>query len=98
MCKSFADHGHSASVRAVASCEQYVATGGADDKIFVYSVKTREQLETLLHHNGTINALAFTPDAKFLLTGGSDGQIAAINVKKMKKEKVWQNAHKGETK
>jgi hypothetical protein len=66
MCKSFADHGHSASaVRAVASCA---------------GIHTRR---------------------KVLIDGWlgiSDRQIAAINVKKMKKEKVWQNAHKGETK
>lgn len=49
----------------------------------------------MLHHTGTVNSVVFVDNAKYLITGGTDGQIAFINTKKWQLDKVWEKAHKG---
>lgn len=43
--QSFAVHAHTASVRTVDTRGKYLASGGADDRIFVYDMKTRQEIQ-----------------------------------------------------
>lgn len=72
-----------------------MASGGADDRIVVYNLKTRTELCTLDHHNGTVNCLQFTKGASHLITGGADGILAIVRTGSWQLEKIWDKAHKG---
>uniref|UniRef100_A0A336M4M5 CSON003115 protein n=1 Tax=Culicoides sonorensis TaxID=179676 RepID=A0A336M4M5_CULSO len=93
--KTFAGPLHTQSVRALGTASHYFASGGADDRVRVYDLKKRQEIRELLHHKGTINSVVFVDNAKYLITGGTDGQIAFINTKKWQLDKVWEKAHKG---
>lgn len=43
MIQSFADKSHSGSIRCVAVHERWIASGGTDDRIFIYDMSTRKQ-------------------------------------------------------
>lgn len=77
------------------TCLDLLASGGADDRIVVYNLKTRKEHCLLTHHNGTVNCLQFTEDHTHLISGGQDGMLAIIRVGNWQLEKVWENAHKG---
>ncbi|EFA00787.1 p21-activated protein kinase-interacting protein 1-like [Tribolium castaneum] len=93
--QSFAAHDHSASVRCVALSGPYLASGGADDRIFIYDLKSRKQHCTLTHHDATITCLQFTENHSHLISGSSDGVLAIVRVGNWQLEKVWEKAHKG---
>ncbi|XP_055546634.1 p21-activated protein kinase-interacting protein 1-like [Wyeomyia smithii] len=90
----FSTHNHTASVRALASHGKILASGGADDRICLFDLEHGTLRDEMLHHNGTVNCLTFSPDGCFLFSGSHDGAISAINVKKLTVEKTWKNAHK----
>lgn len=48
-----------------------------------------------MSHQGTINALAFTPDGTHLLTGGDDGRMIATRLKTWFTDATWKKAHNG---
>lgn len=72
-----------------------VASGGADDRICLYDLEKRREIEDLYVHDGTINCLAFVPDGSYLITGGADGKISFIKTSNWKIDKVYEKAHKG---
>lgn len=95
MIQSFADHSHAGSVRCLAVSGKYVVSGGSDDRIFVYDMKQRNQSQILQHHQGTVNAVQFTPDASHLLSIGSDGHFVAVRLGSWMIEGNWRKAHGG---
>lgn len=76
-------------------CGNLMASGGADDRIFVYDLNTRQEHCMLTHHNSTINCLTFTPMHSHLISGTADGCISLVRVGNWQLEKVWEKAHKG---
>lgn len=72
-----------------------MASGGADDRIFIYDLKTRQEHCMLTHHNSTVNCLTFTPAHTHLISGTADGTISIVRVGNWQLEKVWEKAHKG---
>lgn len=95
MYQSFSTHSHTSSIRTVASNGRLVASGGADDRICVYDLEKRREIDDLFIHDGTINTLAFVPDGTYLLSGGADGKISFIKTSNWKVDKVFEKAHKG---
>jgi protein MAK11 len=93
--QSFAAHDHAASLRCVATSGQYLASGGADDRIFVYDMKTRKEHCALTHHEATITCLQFTENHSHLISGSSDGVLTIVRVGNWQLEKIWPKAHKG---
>lgn len=93
--QSFASHSHTSSIRCVTRRDKLIASGGADDRIIIYDMKSRKELYTLDHHNGTVNCLEFTENNSHLISGGADGVLAIVRVGSWMLEKVWEKAHKG---
>ncbi|XP_034947045.1 p21-activated protein kinase-interacting protein 1-like [Chelonus insularis] len=92
--RSFATKSHTASIRALACKKHYVASGGADDSIYLYDMNNRRESGKLMHHNGTVNCVAFTPDATHMLSCSTDGSIAVVRCGNWQLEKHWPSAHK----
>ncbi|XP_022905699.2 p21-activated protein kinase-interacting protein 1-like [Onthophagus taurus] len=93
--QSFASHTHSSSLRCVSFSNPYLASGGADDRIVIYDLKTRKEHCMLTHHNATVNCLKFTPQHTHLMSGSADGMLSITRVGNWQVEKVWEKAHKG---
>lgn len=93
--KSFAMRSHSASVRCVANAKHHLASGGADDSVYLYDMRYRVESGRLMHHNDTVNSIEFTPEGSHIFTCSNDGSIAAIRCGNWQIEKHWQKAHKG---
>ncbi|EDX17966.1 GD15809 [Drosophila simulans] len=93
--QTFADNSHAGSISSVAVQWPWVATGGSDDRIFVYDMRTRKQSQIILSHAGTVNTLEFSPDLSHLLSGSDDGHMVATRVGSWTKEGVWKKAHAG---
>lgn len=72
-----------------------MASGGADDRICLYDLEKRLEINDLYIHDGTINSLEFTPCGSYLITGGSDGKMTFIKTSNWKIDKVFEKAHKG---
>ncbi|XP_011177311.2 p21-activated protein kinase-interacting protein 1-like [Zeugodacus cucurbitae] len=92
--QSFADKSHAGPLKCLAVHGHYVATGATDDRIFLYDMRSRKQTNIILTHEGTVNALAFTPDSSHLLSGGDDGRMIATRQNTWATEGNWK-AHKG---
>ncbi|XP_052867023.1 p21-activated protein kinase-interacting protein 1-like [Anopheles cruzii] len=92
--EAFAAHLHTSSVRSMASHGKYIATGGADDRICLLDVERGTQITEFLHHDGTINAVAFAKDGSHLFAGCSDGDMSAISMGRLTVTRTWKNAHK----
>lgn len=95
MYQSFSTHSHTGSIRSVASNGKMVASGGSDDRICLYDLEKRLEIDDLYIHDGTVNSLEFTPCGSYLITGGSDGKMAFIKTSNWKVDKVFEKAHKG---
>lgn len=48
MHQSFAVHAHIASVRTVHAKGKYLASGGSDDRIYVYDMKRRQEIQVFI--------------------------------------------------
>lgn len=55
--KTFATHSHSSNIRSVASNKYYLASGGADDSVYLYDLRHRVESGRLIHHNGKYNLI-----------------------------------------
>lgn len=95
MFQTFSTHSHTSSIRSVATSGKIIASGGADDRICVYDLEKRREIDDLFIHEGTINTLAFVPDGSYLISGGSDGKMMFIKTSNWKVDKVFERAHKG---
>lgn len=92
--QTFASHDHSSSVRCLASCGNYLASGASDDRIIVYDLKARKEHCMLTHHESTITALAFTNHHSHVISAAQDGSLAIVRVGNWQLEKLWTKAHK----
>ncbi|XP_076238297.1 p21-activated protein kinase-interacting protein 1-like [Calliopsis andreniformis] len=93
--RTFATRSHLNSVRSIASNKHYLASGGADDSVYLYDMRYRVESGRLIHHNNTVNCVTFSPEASHLFTCSNDGTIAAIRCGNWQIEKHWQKPHKG---
>lgn len=93
--QTFASRDHVGSVRCIDIHKNFIASGGSDDKIFIYDMNRRVLLQLLTCHDGTVNTVAFSPDGNYILSGGADGRVVITKVGSWLVEKVFTAAHKG---
>ncbi len=74
--------GHSATVEAIAiGPKGYIlASGGADQTIRLWNLKTGQLLHRFLGHLATVQTLAISPNGRRLVSGSSDRTILAWNL------------------
>lgn len=72
-----------------------MASGGADDKVFIFDMLKRQESSLLNLQRGTVTTLAFTPDTSHLFVGDSSGALIAYSTKTWELHKAWPKAHKG---
>ena len=53
----------------------YLASGGTDEKIYIWCAKDGSLLDTLEGHDGDINSIAFSPDSRWIASGSDDGTV-----------------------
>lgn len=92
---TFADKSHAGSLKCVAVQGPWLASGGSDDRIFIYDMRTRKQSYILHSHTGTVNAVVFSPDLTHLLSASADGHMMATRVGTWTTEGDWRKAHAG---
>ena len=51
-------------------------TGSADKTVKIWDISSQVCTETLKMHNGTVWDLRFSPDGRYLISGGDDGILA----------------------
>ncbi|XP_034249634.1 p21-activated protein kinase-interacting protein 1-like [Thrips palmi] len=93
--QTFACHSHRASVRSLAVGGVHLASGSTDETIRLYNTLNQVESGMLTHHNGSVNALAFTEDGTHLITAGDDGMIAVVQTGSWFVEKQWAGTHSG---
>lgn len=57
-----------------------LVSGGDDQRIKIWDLKTGQLLRTLTDHQGSISALAISPNNKWLVSGSSDRSIKIWNL------------------
>jgi len=69
--------GHSEDVFSVSfSCDgKYIASGGIDGTIKLWSVETGKWLKTCKGHTRIVYTVSFSPDGKYIASGGDDNTI-----------------------
>ncbi|KAI2648816.1 p21-activated protein kinase-interacting protein 1-like [Labeo rohita] len=91
---NFTHHAHTASLTAVSSSDQFIATGSNDETIQLYDMSKKTEHGALLHHDGTVSCLEFY-GTSHLLSGGQDGLICVWSTQKweclksIKAHKTW---------
>ena len=81
--------GHSDFIKSITFSPdgKYIASGGADNTIKLWSVDTGQQIKSLEGHTSNIQSIAISPDGKFLASGSadSDNTIRLWNLERVSK-------------
>ncbi|TDG40000.1 hypothetical protein AWZ03_013577 [Drosophila navojoa] len=92
---TFADRSHDGSIKSLAVHKHWIATGGIDDRIFIYDMRLRKQAHVLNAHKGVVNTLVFSSDSTHLMSGGVDGHMIATRLANWSTEGDWPRPHNG---
>ncbi|KAM0919135.1 hypothetical protein ACQ4PT_008514 [Festuca glaucescens] len=79
---AYAFHGHADEVFATACSPvdaSLVVSGGKDDRGFLWSIGSAENVQELPGHKDTVSTVAFSSDGKLVACGSMDGQINVWN-------------------
>jgi WD repeat-containing protein 1 (actin-interacting protein 1) len=73
----FHEFNYEAACIAISADDKFVAVGGDDKKIHVYTLEKDEltEIKVLTQHSGKIRALKFSPDGKHLASGDSNKEV-----------------------
>ena len=63
---------------------QYLAFGGPENNLLIYSIPSRRMLASLKEHENNISSLLFSEDSSILYSGGFDGYLCIWQLKTLK--------------
>ncbi len=66
---------HEGQVTCLCASSRYLCSGGVDESVRVFDLRTRRSVGVLQQHSSTVNCMAMVPPGKVLLTGGEEGNI-----------------------
>ncbi len=69
-----------------------VASGGGDDRAFIWRSDTGQRMAELKGHTDSVVAVRFSADGKLLATGGLDGRVVIWNVDDASEKAVCEGA------
>ena len=74
---------HTSDIRCIEASpfDNIFASGDRQGFVRIWNWKTLKRLGSVSSHSGTVNAIAFSPRQKVLVTGGDDGKIKVISYK-----------------
>lgn len=82
--------GHENAVQALAvdPSGQWIASGGADRVVRVWSAETRDTRRLYRNNSDFISALAFSPDGSMLAMGSLDGTVKLLSMNSYRMQRV----------
>ena len=86
---------HEGGVTVVAASDRFIASGGRDGVVRVYDRGRKKTIE-LRGHDGTISALGFDSEGRYLASGGEDRRLIIWDVTDAREAARIDEAHKDE--
>jgi len=77
---SFTNHAHAGSIRAVTASAQWIASGGSDEVVRIFSMKKRADVGSLMQQEGTISCLEFYQETH-VFSGSDDGTVCIFDTR-----------------
>ncbi len=74
--------GHSSYVKSIAFSHdgKYLASGGGDKVLKLWSTESQKEVSTLQGHSFWVTSVAFSPDSKYLASGSNDNMVKVWSV------------------
>jgi WD40 repeat protein len=89
--------GHTEPISALAfspSEKEILASAGADGKVKLWDLKSKQAMATLAEQKEAVLAIAFSPDGAVLATAGADNVVKLWNVSSRRLDKTLEGGHK----
>jgi WD40 repeat protein len=74
------------SARAISADGNWLALGGIDKKICLWSLNRKRQSACWTAHQTSVTAMTFSPDGQSLISGGADGRLILWDLKFIARE------------
>jgi WD40 repeat protein/serine/threonine protein kinase len=85
---------HTDDVYAVSSNNNLIASASADGTIVVIDIETNETRYSLADHTAPVHSIDFSPDGRFLLSGGDDTRIILWSMDTGEIEREFTGGHR----
>ncbi|XP_023214304.1 p21-activated protein kinase-interacting protein 1-like [Centruroides sculpturatus] len=72
--QTFACQAHIGPIRCIATSHKFLVSGGIDETIQIFNLKTKKEIGNIVQHSGTITCLSFFKDSH-LFSSSEDGTI-----------------------
>jgi WD40 repeat protein len=75
-------NGHTKSILSfdISPDDAYLVSGGQDDKVILWDVKTQSILKKLDYHQGVVTSVKFSPDQSKIASGSADNMVILYDI------------------